>query len=221
MNFDTLNLNKSVMDGARALGYYTPTPIVLPVLHLLTNGSRSQVRALILAPTRELAEQTDTVISELGQRTSLRNIAVYGGANMDQQIQRLRNGIEIVVACPGRLLDHLWKGSIDLSHLEILVIDEADRMLDMGFLPDIKNILNCMFQKRQTLHFSATMPANIQRLAREIMYKPVMIQINPAKVADMVSHTIYSVEENNKTMLLKDILEHTETKSVLVLFLRS
>lgn len=244
MNFDSFNLNPGVMDGVRALGYGTPTPIqsqaiplimegqdliglaqtgtgktaafVLPILHRLISGSRSEVRALILAPTRELAEQTDTVITELGQRTGLRNMAVYGGANMDQQIQRLRNGVEIVVACPGRLLDHLWRGSIDLSHLEILVIDEADRMLDMGFLPDIKNILKCLLQKRQTLLFSATMPINIRRLAAEIMHKPVTVQINPTRVADTVSHAIYAIEESQKTSLLKDFLEHTRTGSVLV-----
>lgn len=244
MNFDIFNLNPSVMDGVRTLGYHTPTPIqlqaippimqgcdliglaqtgtgktaafVLPILHQLLSGPCGRVRALIIAPTRELAEQIDTVITELGQRTGLRNIAIYGGANMDHQIQRLRNGVEIVVACPGRLLDHLWKGSIDLSHLEILVIDEADRMLDMGFLPDIKNILHCMFQKRQTLLFSATMPANIKRLAAEIMHKPITVQINPTMVADTVSHSIYAVEESRKASLLKDILEHTETGSVLV-----
>lgn len=244
MDFDTFNLNPSVMDGVRMLGYYTPTPIqlqaippimqghdiiglaqtgtgktaafVLPVLHHLVNGPRGQVRALVIAPTRELAEQTDTVITELGQKTGLRNTAIYGGANMDQQVQKLRNGVEIVVACPGRLLDHLWKGTIDLSNLQILVLDEADRMLDMGFLPDIRNILRCLLQKRQTLLFSATMPANIRHLAQEIMYKPITIQINPTMAADTVSHAIYSVEESNKTSLLRDILEHTKTGSVLV-----
>ncbi len=244
MDFDTFNLNPSVMDGVRALGYGTPTPIqsqaipiimegqdliglaqtgtgktaafVLPILHRLINGSRGEVRALILAPTRELAEQTDTVITELGQKTGLRNMAVYGGANMDQQMQKLRNGVEIVVACPGRLIDHLWRGSIDLSHLEILVIDEADRMLDMGFLPDIKNILKCLLQKKQTLLFSATMPVNIRRLAAEIMHKPVTVQINPTRVADTVSHTIHAVEESQKISFLKDFLKNTRTGSVLV-----
>ncbi|MBN1367843.1 MAG: DEAD/DEAH box helicase [Dehalococcoidales bacterium] len=244
MNFDTFNLNPGVMDGVRALGYSTPTPIqlqaippiiqghdliglaqtgtgktaafVLPILHHLISSPHGQVRALILAPTRELAEQTDTVITGLGQKTGLRNMAIYGGANMEQQIQKLRNGVEIVTACPGRLLDHLWKGSIDLSNLEILVIDEADRMLDMGFLPDIKNILKCLMQKRQTLLFSATMPANIRRLAEEIMHKPVTVQINPTTTAATVSHTIYSVEDSQKTSLLKDILEYTKTESVLV-----
>jgi ATP-dependent RNA helicase RhlE len=244
MNFDTFNLNPSVMDGVRALGYSTPTPIqlqaippimqgrdliglaqtgtgktaafVLPVLNHLFSGPRGQVRALIIAPTRELAEQTDTVITELGRRTSLRNIAIYGGVNMDLQIQKLRNGVEIAVACPGRLLDHLWKGSIDLSRLEILVIDEADRMLDMGFLPDIRSILKCLTQKRQTLLFSATMPPNIRLLAKEIMQNPFTVQIDRTMPAATVSHTLYSVGESFKTALLKDILQHTETDSVLV-----
>jgi ATP-dependent RNA helicase RhlE len=244
MNFDIFNLNPSVLDGVRALGYSTPTPIqlqaippimqgrdliglaqtgtgktaafVLPVLHHLVSGPRGQIKALIIAPTRELAEQTDTVITELGQGTGLRNIAIYGGVNMDQQVQKLRNGVEIVVACPGRLLDHLWRGTINLSYLEILVIDEADRMLDMGFLPDIKNILKCLLQRRQTLLFSATMPTNIRRLAEEIMDNPVTVQVSRTMPSSTVAHTLYTVGENLKTALLKDILQRTATKSVLV-----
>jgi len=167
------------MAGVRALGYVTPTPIqlksippimqgrdliglaqtgtgktaafVLPILQRLLQGPRGCVRALIISPTRELAEQTCEAINDLGKQTRLQTIAIYGGVSMEQQTQRLRSGIEIITACPGRLLDHLWKGTIDLSHLEVLVIDEADRMFDMGFLPSIRGVLECILHRRQTL----------------------------------------------------------------------
>ena len=135
---------------------------------------------------------------------------------MDQQTRNLRSGVDIVVACPGRLLDHLWKGTISLSDLEILVIDEADRMFDMGFLPDIRNILSCIMNKRQTLLFSATMPENIRRLTREILHNPVTVQIDRQLPAKTVSHVLYPVQQHLKTALLKEILNGTRTDSVLV-----
>jgi ATP-dependent RNA helicase RhlE len=135
---------------------------------------------------------------------------------MEQQIRSLRGNPEIVVACPGRLLDHLWKGTISLADLEILVIDEADRMFDMGFLPDIRNILRCILHKRQTLLFSATMPDNIRRLAREILHDPVTVQIGRTLPAKTVSHVLYPVQQHLKTALLKRILNSTQTESVLV-----
>ncbi len=244
MNFETFNLHPSVMAGVRALGYTTPTPIqiqaippvmqgrdviglaqtgtgktaafVLPILHRLISGPRGCVRALIISPTRELAEQTCEVINELGDRTGIQSVAVYGGVGMIQQTKDLRNGAEIVVACPGRLLDFLWKGTISLSDLEVLVIDEADRMFDMGFLPDIRNILACIMNKRQTLLFSATMPDNIRRLAREILHDPVTMQIDRQLPAKTVSHVLYPVQQHLKTALLKEILSKTKTESVLV-----
>jgi ATP-dependent RNA helicase RhlE len=244
MNFETFNLHPSIMAGVRALGYTTPTPIqlkaippimqgrdvigqaqtgtgktaafVLPILQLLRQTPRGSVRALIISPTRELAEQTCEVICELGRQTGLQSIAIYGGLSMEQQIQKLRSGADIVVACPGRLLDHLWKGTISLSGLEILVIDEADRMFDMGFLPDIRNILACIMNQRQTLLFAATMPASIRRLVREILHDPVTVQIDRTLPAKTVSHTLYPVEPHLKTALLKEILRKTRTESVLV-----
>jgi ATP-dependent RNA helicase RhlE len=135
---------------------------------------------------------------------------------MEQQNRGLRSGAEIIVACPGRLLDHLWKGTISLSELEILVIDEADRMFDMGFLPDIRNILRCILHKRQTLLFSATMPAGIRRLVREILHNPVTVQIGQTLPAKTVSHALYPVQQHLKTTLLKEILRKTRTESVLV-----
>jgi ATP-dependent RNA helicase RhlE len=244
MNFDTFNFHPSIMAGVHALGYTTPTPIqaqaippilqgrdtiglaqtgtgktaafVLPILESLRSGPRGRVRALIISPTRELAEQTCEVFNDLGSRTGLQSSAIYGGVNMDQQIRNLRSGVEIVVACPGRLLDHLRKGTISLSNLEILVIDEADRMFDMGFLPDIRNILRCILHKRQTLLFSATMPDNIRRLAREIMHDSVTVQIGRTLPAKTVSHVLYPVQQHLKTALLKEILNGTRTESVLV-----
>jgi ATP-dependent RNA helicase RhlE len=244
MNFQNFNLHPSVMAGVRALGYTTPTPIqlqaippimqgrdviglaqtgtgktavfVLPILHHLSTGPRACVRALIISPTRELAEQTCEVINELGDRTGLQSVAIYGGVGMIQQTKDLRSGAEIVVACPGRLLDFLWKGTISLSDLEILVIDEADRMFDMGFLPDIRNILACIMNKRQTMLFSATMPENIRRLAREILHDPVTVQIDRQLPAKTVSHALYPVQPHLKTALLKEILRKTNTDSVLV-----
>ena len=244
MNFETFNFHPSIMAGVRALGYSIPTPIqlqgippimqgrdviglaqtgtgktaafVLPILERLRSDPRGCVRALVISPTRELAEQTCEVFNSLGSRTGLQSVTIYGGVNMDQQTRNLRSGVEIVVACPGRLLDHLWRGSIDLSNLEILVIDEADRMFDMGFLPDIRNILRCILHKRQTLLFSATMPENIRRLAREILHDPVTVQIGRRLPAKTVSHVLYPVQQHLKTALLKEILNGTQTESVLV-----
>ncbi len=244
MSFESFNLHPSIMAGIRELGYVTPTPIqtqaippimqgrdliglaqtgtgktaafVLPILHRLLPGPRGHVRALIISPTRELAEQTYEVVSALGKQTGLRGITVYGGVGMEQQVRKLRSGVEIVVACPGRLLDHLWKGTISLSNLEILVIDEADRMFDMGFLPDIRSILKCLLKPRQTLLLSATMPDDIRKLTREILHNPVTVQIGQTAPASTVAHAIYPVKPHLKMALLKKLLDKTTTESVLV-----
>ncbi len=244
MNFKSFNFHPGIMAGVRALGYEIPTPIqrqaiqpilegndliglaqtgtgktaafVLPILQKLMKSPRGRVGALIISPTRELAEQTCRASNEMGKQTGLRSIAIYGGVNMDQQMRKLRNGVEIIVACPGRLLDHLYKGTIDLSQLEVLVLDEADRMLDMGFLPDIRNILRCILQSRQTLLFSATMPDNIRRLVKEILNNPVTVQVGRIAPADTVSHTLYPVKQHLKKDLLMQLLCRSETDSVLV-----
>ncbi len=244
MSFETFNFHPSIMAGVRALGYVTPTPIqlqcippvmkgrdligiaqtgtgktaafALPILQHLLQGPRGKVRVLVISPTRELAEQTCEAFNDLGQQTRLRSVAVYGGVSMSQQLRQLRNGAEIVVACPGRLLDHLWGGSIDPSHIEILVIDEADRMFDMGFQPAIRSILQCLLKPHQTLLFSATMPEDIRRLVKDIQHDPVTVQIGHSVPAVTVSHTLYPVEQNRKTALLIELLRNTETESVLV-----
>ena len=244
MNFDTFNFHPSIMAGVRELGYSIPTPIqlqaippvmkgrdviglaqtgtgktaafVLPILEHLRSGPRGSVRALVISPTRELAEQTCEVVNDLRSSTGLKSVTIYGGVNMDQQIRSLQGNPEIVVACPGRLLDHLWKGTITLSEMEILVIDEADRMLDMGFMPDIRKILDCILHQHQTLLFSATMPDDIRHLARQIMHDPITVQIGRTLPAKTVSHVLYPVKQHLKTGLLKEILNKTRTESVLV-----
>ncbi len=244
MNFTEFNLDPNIMEGVRALGYETPTPIqvkaipwalkgrdiiglaqtgtgktaafALPILQRLMSLPRGRVGALIISPTRELAEQTCDSINQMGQKTGLRTIAVYGGTSMEMQTRGLANGAEIVAGCPGRILDHLWKGTLDLSHLEILVIDEADRMFDMGFLPDIKNILRCIMTEHQTMLFSATMPNDIKRLVREVLKDPVTVQIGISAPAETVSHALYPVEPPRKTALLKALLKQINSDSVLV-----
>jgi ATP-dependent RNA helicase RhlE len=244
MSFETFNLHPSIMAGVQAAGYVTPTPIqlkaippvmqgrdliglaqtgtgktaafVLPILHRLLPRPRGRVGALIISPTRELAEQTHESVTELGQKTRLRSVAVYGGVGIYQQTQRLRNGVEIAVACPGRLLDHLWQGTFDPSQVEVLVIDEADRLFDMGFLPDIRKILQCLLHERQTLLFSATMPRDVRHLVQEVLHDPVTVQIGRIRPATTVSHALYPVGQHLKTALLKSILNKNSMESVLV-----
>jgi ATP-dependent RNA helicase RhlE len=143
-------------------------------------------------------------------------VTVYGGVKINPQIEKIRRGAEIVVACPGRLLDHLNQGTINLSNLEVLVLDEADQMFDMGFLPDIRRLLRHVPAKRQTLLFSATMPADIRTLAGEILTNPVTVQAGTPGTAVTVSHALYPVEQHLKTPLLLELLRHTDTESVLV-----
>ncbi len=244
MTFHSFNFHPAIMAGIQDLGYEEPTPIqakaipivlegrdliglaqtgtgktaafVLPILHRLMQGPRNGIRALVISPTRELAEQTADVFTKLSRTTGLTCAAVYGGVSMFQQNNRLEHGVDIVVACPGRLLDHLWKGSIRLSGLEVLVIDEADRMLDMGFLPDIRSILSCIMHERQTLLFSATMPDDIRKLTREFLHDPADVMIGMKLPARTVSHALYPVKEHLKMSLLKEYLKRTDTESVLV-----
>lgn len=244
MSFEKFELNEKIVAGVQALGYKVPTPIqlqsippimegrdvmglaqtgtgktaafVLPILQRLMQGSRGYVRALIIAPTRELSEQTHTAIMQLGRQTKLRSISIYGGVNINGQINKLRNNVEIISACPGRLLDHINRGTVDLSRVEVLVIDEADHMFDMGFLPDVRKIVKNLPAKRQTLLFSATMPNDIRSLANDLLINPVNIKIGHTAPIETVSHKFYTVPMSSKTDLLKDILNKTEMDSVLV-----
>jgi ATP-dependent RNA helicase RhlE len=244
MDFSSFTFHPLILSGIHAVGYQKPTPIqaqaipivldghdimglaqtgtgktaafVLPILHRLLAKNHRSTRALILVPTRELAEQIYTVIKQLSQKTKLRSMTVYGGVASTPQIRKLREGVEIVVACPGRLLDHIRYGSIDLSHLELLVLDEADQMFDMGFLPNLKEIIKALPQKRQTLMFSATMPAEIRKLAFEILQQPKTIQIANTAPVNTVSHSVYLTERDKKTPLLMALLGQAQGNSVLV-----
>ena len=244
MSFTSFNLHPQIAAGVQALGYSAPTPIqvraippvlqgqdvmgvaqtgtgktaafVLPILERLIKRPRGRIRALVVAPTRELADQINTHVSALGAQTRLRSAAIYGGVPMNPQVQKIRSGVDIVVACPGRLLDHLQHGTIRLSDVEVLVLDEADRMFDMGFLPDIRKILLHVPAKRQTLLFSATMPDDIRQLAKDVLHAPVTVEVNPSSPAPTVEHALYPVEPHLKTELLLELLRHTDTRSVLI-----
>jgi ATP-dependent RNA helicase RhlE len=173
------------------------------------------IRALIIAPTRELAEQIHQSFETLGQKTRLRSTSVYGGVGINPQIQKLKRA-DIVVACPGRLLDHIGRRTADLRNLEVLVLDEGDHMFDMGFFPDIRRILRSVPQNRQTLLFSATMPAEIRRLAQDVLKDPVTVKIGTTAPADTVRHALYPVAQHLKTALLLKMLKNIKTESVLV-----
>lgn len=244
MNFQELSLDPRLQAGIKAAGFTTPTPIqaqaipvalrgrdvlglaqtgtgktaafVLPILQRLTQGPLRRVRALILAPTRELAEQIHQSIQVLGRKTKVRSVAIYGGVGKGPQLAALRRGTEIVVACPGRLLDHLDAGDIDLSHVEAFVLDEADRMCDMGFLPDVRRVLNRLPKKRQTLFFSATMPDDIRTLSEEILQNPVTVQIGMTAPVELVTQALYPVPEGRKRQLLFAMLPQTPTGRVLI-----
>jgi ATP-dependent RNA helicase RhlE len=244
LNFKNFSLHPAVAEGATEAGYVSPTPIqekaipevlmgrdvmglaqtgtgktaafVLPILNRLIDGPRNRVGALVIAPTRELAEQIHGEFKILGRQTRLRSAVVYGGVGITPQIQALKRA-EIVVACPGRLLDHIGRRTVDLSRLEVLVIDEADMMFDMGFFPDIRRILTHVPQKkRQTLLFSATMPKEIRHLANDVLQDPITVQIGITAPAETVSHALFPVAQHLKTALLIKLLGDTRTGSVLV-----
>lgn len=244
MSFESFQFHPHIERGIKALGYTMPTsiqlqsiPIILknrdliglaqtgtgktaafalPVLQRLTARPLKRVRTLIIAPTRELAEQIHTDISDLGRYTKIRSVTVYGGVSKISQIGKLRLGAEIVIACPGRLLDLMDQGVCDLSHVEVLILDEADRLFDMGFLPDIRKILKRIPVARQTLLFSATMPVDVRNLAHEALRDPMTVQIGATGPASTVSHALYPVEPHLKSALLMKLLSSTDTESVLV-----
>lgn len=244
MNFTEFCFRPRIVAGIEALGFTEPTPIqaegippvldgkdllglaqtgtgktaafVLPILNRLIEKQSRRLRALILAPTRELAEQINDVIQGLAPQTGVKSMTIYGGVGMQPQVERLRRGVDIVVACPGRLLDHFDQRSIDVSALEVLVIDEADRMFDMGFLKDLRRVVSHLPKKRQTLLYSATMPDEVGKLIREVLVNPVTVKIGHSAPVHTVEHALYPVSQHLKTPLLLEILKRTETGSVLV-----
>ena len=245
MPFSAFGLDPLLLRGIRELGFARPTPIQqqaippalrgldvlgcaatgsgktaafgLPILHRLMGKPRRTTRALILTPTRELCAQIDAHIQELAVHTPVTSAAIFGGVGMGPQEHALRAGVDVIVATPGRLLDHFRKPYAALKGLEILVLDEADRMLDMGFLPDIKRVLRHLPAKRQTLFFSATMPGPIVALTRELLRDPVTINLDrQATPAVGITQAAYPVDARLKGPLLLALLRRGDMKSALV-----
>ncbi len=190
---------------------------LLPILERTLDLPPGRIYALVLTPTRELALQAEGFLHKLGHYTPRRGAAVYGGVGMEPQTRALRGGAEIIVATPGRFLDHMRQGHVDLSSVRILVLDEADRMLDMGFLPDVRKILSAVPRDRQTMLFSATMPPEIVALSREFLRDPRMVHVDPTTVAAVgVSHLALPVSAHLKPLLLRDLLQDETMSSVLV-----
>jgi ATP-dependent RNA helicase RhlE len=202
--------------GLAQTGTGKTAAFVLPILQRLSQGPRGRLRALILSPTRELAEQTHSTIQKLGYQTGLRSLTIFGGVGAQPQINALRAGAEIAVACPGRLLDLMGQRAVNLSAVEIVVLDEADRMFDMGFLPDIRRIMAALPKARQTLLFSATMPDEIRALADEFLHQPVTIELGITLPVETVDHELYPVEHTRKAELLLEILRQPGSEQVLI-----
>jgi ATP-dependent RNA helicase RhlE len=248
MPFDALGLKPPLTDTLRRLGFERPTPIqeqaippalagqdvigsaetgsgktaafLLPLMARLLAGKRpAGTRVLVLLPTRELANQVRTVALELSEGTSLGCAAVYGGVGMDEQSRALRAGVDIVLATPGRLLDHANRGATKFHHLEALVLDEADRMLDMGFLPDIRRVLALLPKTRQTLLFSATIPPEIAALSREVLRDPVRVKVGHARKQAIpvgITHAVFPVPSHRKSALLTVLLRRGGMGSVVI-----
>ena len=244
MSFNQFNLDARLQPGINRAGYETPTPIqekaipaamknrdligtaqtgtgktaafVLPILNRLLSGPRNQTRALIVTPTRELAEQINDTCRALAVGTGLHTATVYGGVGAAPQIHALARGVEIIVACPGRLLDLVAKGHAKLNKVEVLVLDEADRMFDMGFLPDVRRIIKAVPTQRQTMLFSATFPKEVELLAKQSLRTPVRISVGMSRPAHTVTHALYPVPQHLKRNMVMELLKETDTDSVLI-----
>jgi ATP-dependent RNA helicase RhlE len=244
LNFEQFNLDSRLLQGIKYAGYETATPIqeaaipaalrgrdiigtaqtgtgktaafVLPILSKLIDGPRGVPRALIVTPTRELAEQIYQVVRALSAGTRLRSTTVYGGVGASRQIKALKDGVEILVATPGRLLDLMQQRHANLNRVEILVLDEGDRMFDMGFLPDIRRIIKAVPVQRQTMLFSATFPLEVEQLAAQSLRDPQRISLGLSRPAHTVTHALYPVPAHLKSALLLKLLKQTDTDSVLI-----
>lgn len=247
LKFEELGLIKPILDALKTQGYEQPTPIqqkaipsilqkkdllgsaqtgtgktaafAIPILQNLTenNSPSRHIKALILTPTRELAIQIEENFQAYGKHLKLKSLVIFGGVKQHQQEQQLKKGVDILIATPGRLLDFVSQGIIKLNQLDIFVLDEADRMLDMGFVHDVKKILKLLPVKRQNLFFSATMPTEIAKLASEILVNPVKVEVAPvSSTADTIQQSIYFVEKDNKNDLLIHLLQDQKLDQVLV-----
>ena len=243
MPFSKLGLSPKVLEGVTAAGYTDPTPIQLRGIPLLMSGrdligcaqtgtgktaafalpilsrlnQRGALRALVLEPTRELAAQVETAIHDYGRFSNLRTAVVFGGTGYGRQDQALRHGVDILVATPGRLLDQMKRGMVRLNQIEILVLDEADRMLDMGFMPDVRRIIERCPRARQTMLFSATIPPEIEQLCKWALRNPETIEIGQRRAAaETVTHAFYPVASEQKEALLEELLKRTDFDQVLI-----
>jgi ATP-dependent RNA helicase RhlE len=243
-SFESLGLSEAVLRAVQDAGYRTPTPIqreaiplvlrgrdviglaqtgtgktaafTLPLVNLLIGGPR-RARAVVLTPTRELCMQVEESIQKYSRHSQLSVVAVFGGVPLEPQQKALRRGADVIVATPGRLIDHLERQNVVFDELEVLVLDEADRMLDMGFAPQINRLVNEMPKYRQTLLFSATMPPEVEVLARKYLRKPMVVQIGRrSQAAQTVTHAVYPVPRERKSSLLAHLLKDGELDSVLV-----
>jgi ATP-dependent RNA helicase RhlE len=244
MNFYDLGLNKTLARRCESLNFAEPTPIqqqavpiilkgsdligcaetgtgktaafLLPAIQKITLQAKPGVRVLIIAPTRELVSQIEEAYKQFAPKSAA-CVSLIGGASMRQQCDALRRGASVIVATPGRLLDHVERGTVNLRQIEILILDEADRMLDMGFLPAVRKILTKVPEARQTLLFSATMSASIRELARSVMNEPEIVQVSSRNVtAQTVEQIVYPVAAASKTALLLDLLERNSYERVIV-----
>ena len=244
MAFQSFELHPTLNAALKTQGYEAPTPIqqesipvilkghdvlglaqtgtgktaafVLPTLHRLLEGKHRGIGLLIVTPTRELAEQILSVVQDFSKKSKIRSMSIYGGMSMNTQISKLREGVDVVVACPGRLCDHLRRRTIDLSKVGTLVLDEADMLLDMGFFPSVREILKHLPEKRQSLLFSATMPKEVAKLADDVLTNPVRVEIDSSKPITTVSHALYPIGEQKKGALLLALLKGLTEGSVLI-----
>ncbi|MBI4387070.1 MAG: DEAD/DEAH box helicase [Elusimicrobia bacterium] len=245
MPFSKLGLHADLVRATRAMGYTEPTPIqsqaiplilggadllgcaqtgsgktaafALPILNRLLEHPRPGLRALVIVPTRELAAQVETALRDCGRFTPFKTAILIGGVGHHDQRQAIAQGAQVVVATPGRLLDHLKQGSVRLDRVELAVLDEADRMLDMGFLPDIRDILGRLPKQRQTLLFSATLAPEVERVAAFTLRHPQRVEISrPSSVAEGISQVVYPIGLQQKTELLIALLEATQIRSGVV-----
>ena len=243
MPFSKLGLSPKALEGVRASGYTDPTPIQLRAIPIVMSGrdligsaqtgtgktaafalpiisrlaQHGALRALVLEPTRELAAQVETAIHDYARFTNLSTTVVYGGTGYGRQDQALRQGVDILVATPGRLLDQMQRGLARLNQIEILVLDEADRMLDMGFLPDVRRIVERCPRARQTMLFSATIPPEIEQLCKWAMRDPETVEIGQRRSpAETVTHALYPVAVDQKQELLEELLRRPDYDQVLI-----
>lgn len=244
MTFKEFDLHESLQMGLQDIGFTEPTPIqeqsipivlngtdvlgaaqtgtgktgafVIPVLHRILDQPSEGTKTLILSPTRELAQQIDEQIFALGYHTGFSSATIIGGEDFAKQAEAIRAGVDIIVATPGRLIDQMKVLDVDFSHIKCLVLDEADRMLDMGFLPDVNHIIDKLPKDRQTLLFSATMPKEIQKLAKEIQNKPELIQIEVSKPSNSVIQKAYQIDGREKLKLVQYLLDDLEWTSCII-----